>query len=53
MSDAVLIIDDSLTFRMDLAEAFEAASERVVLAASVAEGATRWRGGTSRSSSST
>jgi two-component system NtrC family sensor kinase len=37
MGPAVLIVDDSLTVRMDLAEAFEAAGLRVVLATTVAE----------------
>ncbi|MEO8904486.1 MAG: response regulator [Polyangiaceae bacterium] len=34
----VLVVDDSLTVRMDLSEAFEAAGFRVVLAATVADG---------------
>lgn len=34
----VLVVDDSLTVRMDLSEAFETAGFRVVLAATVAEG---------------
>ncbi|MEP7051398.1 MAG: response regulator, partial [Pseudomonadota bacterium] len=34
----ILIVDDSLTVRMDLCDAFEAAGFRVVLAATVAEG---------------
>lgn len=37
MSERVLIIDDSLTVRMDLAEAFESASFAVVLCASAKE----------------
>ncbi|HWO94187.1 MAG TPA: response regulator, partial [Dehalococcoidia bacterium] len=37
MSDSVLIIDDSLTVRMDLADAFEAAGFRVRLSASAAQ----------------
>jgi two-component system, NtrC family, sensor kinase len=36
MSSTVLIVDDSLTVRMNLAEAFEAAGETPVLASSVA-----------------
>ena len=35
---AVLIVDDSLTVRMDLSEAFEAAGFRALLASTVAEG---------------
>ena len=37
MAPVVLIVDDSLTVRMDLSEAFAAAGFRTVLAASVAE----------------
>ncbi|HWZ87592.1 MAG TPA: response regulator [Polyangiaceae bacterium] len=37
MKPVVLIVDDSLTVRMDLAEAFEAAGFRALLATSVAE----------------
>ena len=37
MQPVVLIVDDSLTVRMDLSEAFEAAGFRPVLAATVAE----------------
>ncbi len=37
MSDTVLIVDDSLTVRMDLAEAFGAAGFRPVLCATIAE----------------
>jgi two-component system NtrC family sensor kinase len=37
MTPVVLIVDDSLTVRMDLAEAFEAAGFRPVLATTVAE----------------
>jgi len=36
MSDTVLIVDDSLTVRMDLAEAFEVAGFRSVLCATIA-----------------
>lgn len=37
MSDAALIVDDSLTVRMDLAEAFRAAGFRPVLCTTIAE----------------
>jgi DNA-binding response OmpR family regulator len=37
MSDVVLIVDDSLTVRMDLAEAFEAGGFRTLLCATLAE----------------
>jgi two-component system, NtrC family, sensor kinase len=37
MSDVVLVVDDSLTIRMDLSEAFTTAGLRVLLAATAAE----------------
>jgi two-component system NtrC family sensor kinase len=37
MTDGVLILDDSLTVRMDLAEAFEAAGFRTILCATIAD----------------
>ena len=44
MSSSVLVIDDSLTVRMDLKKAFEAGGYDCTLAASLAEGRAALRG---------